>query len=65
MFVNNLRDIARIKLLNNVKFIITRYNCPIKINFLNDSPNKYQSHSYSILNKMEDNFETKLKNIGK
>lgn len=47
--------------------LLQNFYCPIKFNF-KDTLHKYPSSSYSILNKMEDNFEVlgaKLKNIGK
>lgn len=41
----------------------SKINCSINIHF-NDSLIKYQNCLFSILYKMEDNFEAKLKNIG-
>jgi hypothetical protein len=66
MIANNLRS-----LYNNLKFpnityslLKKKHNCPIiKINI--KDLHKYQSSLYSILNKMEENFESKLTKLGK
>ena len=39
--------------------------CPIKLKFKDTTLHKYQSCAFTILNKMEENFEQRLKNIGK
>ena len=66
MIANNLRTVY-----NNLKFsnltyslLKKKHNCPIiKINI--KDLHKYQSSFYSILNKMEENFESKLNKLGK
>jgi hypothetical protein len=50
------------RLINNC-FTHRKYFCPIIKKNIKDI-HKYQCKAYSILNKMEDNFDTKLKNIG-
>jgi hypothetical protein len=41
------------------------FNCPIKLNFKDTTIHKYPCFAFTLLNKkMEDNFETRLKNIG-
>ncbi len=41
-----------------------KFTCPIILNF-KDTIHKFVSSPYTILNKMEENFEQKLKSIGK
>ena len=67
MFINTIKSVN----LNLSKPFIKRvtsysqiYNWPINFNF-KDTILKYSKYSYSIINNMEDNFETKLINIGK
>ena len=67
MIFNTLKSYKskiNISLFKRVTSFSQNLNWPIKLNF-KDTLLKYSKYSYSIIYKMEDNFETKLKNIGK
>jgi hypothetical protein len=66
MIVNNIKQLfAKFQISNlSLKVLKAKLNCPIiKINI--KDLHKYQTSLYSILNKMEENFESKLPKLGK
>jgi hypothetical protein len=68
MIVSNIKRTfgSTLRLLEKYAKFHKNFNCPIKLNFKDTTIHKYPCFAFTILNKnMEDNFETKLKNIGK
>jgi len=66
MILNNIRLLlSKFKFSNlSPRLLKEKHNCPIiKINI--KDLHKYQTSLYSILNKMEENFESKLPKLGK
>jgi hypothetical protein len=67
MFFSNIAKVG-IKnfICKKTKFIFSsKNNCPIKIILKDFSFYKYHRLPYTILNKMEENFDSKLISIGK
>jgi hypothetical protein len=65
MIANNLRQVLNKLKFSNLSFALLKkkHNCPIiKINI--KDLHKYQTSLYSILYKMEENFESKLSKLG-
>ena len=68
MIVSNIRRTFEGSLIFLEKYakFHKKFNCPIKLNFKDTAIHKYPCFAFTILNKkMEDNFETRLNNIGK
>jgi hypothetical protein len=68
MFFSNIAKLRKTKFLSNMqtKYIFTsKNNYPIKFILKDFTFYKYHRFPYTILNKMEENFESKLISIGK